>query len=122
MTSILLRATLSLAVGLAATNHLNAKNVALFYNGTYVDTTREALYLKQSLRILGHNVHMFTGITAADWTTTLSGVELLVIPELEKADLYAAMSAAARTAIQSYVFGGVGWSCAATGIAAPRSS
>jgi hypothetical protein len=92
-----------------------AADVALFNNVTYVDwspgaTGSEASNLYDTLLSQGHTVTTFTGITAADWTTATAGQDVLAIPELENGDLNAALDAAARTAIASYVqSGGVLW-------------
>jgi hypothetical protein len=89
-----------------------AADVALFNNDTYVDwlpvdsSSSEASNLYDTLLSQGHGVTTFDGITAADWATATAGKDVLAIPELENGDLNAALDAAARTAIASYVQGG----------------
>jgi hypothetical protein len=88
-----------------------AADVALFNNTSYVDWSpgavgSEASNLFDTLVLQGHTVSTFTGITAADWTAATAGQDVLAIPELEVGDLNAALDAAARTAIASYVQGG----------------
>jgi hypothetical protein len=101
-----------LVVGLALVVSTGfAADVALFNNGTYVDwipgaTGSEASNLYDTLLSQGHTVFTFTGITAADFTTATAGRDVLAIPELERGDLNAALDAAARTAIATYVQGG----------------
>ncbi|MEW6359822.1 MAG: Ig-like domain-containing protein [Planctomycetota bacterium] len=64
--------------------------------------------VQATLASLGHTVNTFTGITASDFATALSGAEMLLIPEQEVADLAPALSADARTTIAGYVSGGGG--------------
>ena len=86
-------------------------DIALFNNGSYVDwipgnVGSEASNLYDTLLSQGHTVFTFTGITAADFVTATAGRDVLAIPELENGDLNAALDAAARTAIATYVQGG----------------
>ncbi len=88
-----------------------AENVALFYNSTYVDsvgtgTSKEPYNLKLSLESFGHTVTTFTGITAAEVTTALTGKAILAIPELEYGDLNAAMATDAKQVVNNWVNAG----------------
>ncbi|MFC1498716.1 M36 family metallopeptidase, partial [Verrucomicrobiota bacterium] len=85
--------------------------VALFYDGAYVDTNLaagEAASLKLALEDHGSTVNTFTGITAAVFTTALTGADILVVPELENGDLAAALDPAAVSVISNFVSAGKG--------------
>ena len=86
----------------------SAAEIAFFDNATYTDPSRESALLAASLTSLGHNVHIFSGITAADWQTATQGVEVLVIPELDNGELFPDLSLAAGQVIFNYVNGGGG--------------
>lgn len=106
------RRVATLVVGLALVVSTGfAADVALFNNPTYVDWIpgapgSEASNLYDTLVSQGHTVFTFTGITAADFAAATAGRDVLAIPELENGDLNAALDAAARAAIASYVQGG----------------
>ena len=106
------RKVMPLVVGLALVVSTGfAADVALFNNTSYVDWSpgasgSEASNLFDTLESQGHTVSTFAGITAADFAAATAGQNVLAIPELENGDLNAALDAAARTAIASYVQGG----------------
>jgi hypothetical protein len=83
-----------------------AADVALFYNNTYVDTTDEAADVLATLNLQGHTVNTFTGITATDFNNAVAGMDVLVIPELETADLNSAMDSTARASIANFISNG----------------
>jgi hypothetical protein len=83
--------------------------VAFFDNPTYTDTTEESANLVTALEGLGHNVTIFSGITANDWLTATSAANLLVIPELDVGPLAGDLDQAALDAILGYVSGGGGF-------------
>lgn len=88
--------------------------VALFANTSYVDYWTagpnpeyfEASNLEATLNVMGRSVDTFTGITASDFKAAVKGKDILVIPELEYADLDADLDAGARTAIANFVSSG----------------
>ncbi len=89
----------------------NAANVALFADTGYVDydpgnSSSEASNMQAVLRATGNSVHPFTGVTGADWTTALSGQQVLVIPEQEHGSIGGAMDSAAKTAVTNFVNAG----------------
>jgi len=82
--------------------------VALYDDPAFVDTSdgadAESDNLQASLVDLGHAVNTFTGTAAADFSAALGGdTQVLVIPELEVADLNAALAAGAKSAIADFV-------------------
>ncbi len=87
-------------------------SVAVFDDAGYVDTAgfyySESDNLQASLISLGHSVTPFTGIAASNFTSALSGKQVLAIPELEVGSLSSALSAAAKTAISTFVSNGGG--------------
>ena len=83
--------------------------VAFFDNPAYTDTTEESAHLVTALEGLGHNVTIFSGITANDWLTATSGANLLVIPELDVGPLAGDLDQAALDAILGYVNSGGGF-------------
>jgi large repetitive protein len=87
---------------------LQAENIALFDNSSYVDTAanQEVANLSASLATFNHPATTFAGTAAADFTTALAGKTSLVIPELEVADLNAALDSTARTVITNFVNNG----------------
>lgn len=85
--------------------------VALFADTAFVDynpgnSGSEASNLQATLVSQGDTVNTFTGTTASDWSTALTGVNVLVIPEQENGALYPALAAGAVTAIQNFVTNG----------------
>lgn len=80
--------------------------VSLFYDGSYVDTGREAPYLNTQLGALGHTTTTFAGTSEAAWSTALGAANVLVVPELERGNLSGALSTTTKTNIASFVFGG----------------
>jgi len=87
---------------------VSAGTIAFFDNALFTDPPEESANLAASLTALGHTLNTFSGFTAADWITATTGVDLLVIPELDSDDLNGSLDAAARAAIASYVSGGGG--------------
>jgi hypothetical protein len=85
-----------------------ALDVAFFDNATYTDPPQESALLIASLNELGHTEHVFSGIDAADWLAATTGVDLLIIPELDNGSLYPDLSPDARQAIFDYVNNGGG--------------
>lgn len=83
--------------------------VALFANGTYVDASAggELQNTQAALQSAGYVVTTFTGITDADWNQAFSA-PVVVIPEQEISSLSAALSTAARAAINSHLSMGKG--------------
>jgi hypothetical protein len=79
--------------------------VALFFNGTYVDTVQEANNTKVTLEA-NSTVTTFTGITAGDFTAALADADILVIPEFDTAPLLPDLSTAAQTVIANWVEAG----------------
>lgn len=88
---------------------------AVFANTSYVDyipgnSAAEASNMEAILSAAGFEVSTFTGTTAADFTAAVSGcagpVTSLVIPEQEKGNLAAVLTAAEQTAIADFVNGG----------------
>ena len=83
---------------------------ALFIDTAYVDylpadTGSEAANLEATIDFIGAPATTFTGITGVEWTAAIAGKNTLLIPELN-ADLFAALDAAAVTAITNFVNGG----------------
>ena len=85
-----------------------ALELAFFDNPAYTDSDEEVVALAASLTALGHTLHTFSGITAADWQAATTDANVLVIPELEMATLFGDLDAAAQSAITSYVNNGGG--------------
>ena len=86
--------------------------MALFFDSNYVDTATngdgEAYNLQQTLLDQGYVVNTFTGVTTLDWTTALSGAQVVAVPELEVSggDLPADLEAGALAALQAFVNSG----------------
>jgi hypothetical protein len=85
--------------------------VAVFDNASFVDTANngflsESDNVQATLSGLGHSVTTFTGFAAADFTAAFSAHQVVLIPELEVADLNASLTPAARTVIANEVAGG----------------
>lgn len=90
------------------------QRIALFDNGSYVDSSSGAQYaesdtLQATLRSQGHTVTTFTGTTAAAFSAALAGADLLVVPEQENGQLAPALAADARQVIRGYVESGHGF-------------
>ena len=103
--SVALGIVLVLVVAVAESH---ATPIAFFNDATYVSVSGEAAKLRAELVGLGHTVSDFTGTTAAEWATALSGADLVVIPELPSASLSAALTPGARSEILSFVSSGGG--------------
>jgi hypothetical protein len=95
----------AILLGLLVTAPAPAATISFFANTTYADPF-EAGNMRTTLVNLGHTVNDFTGITAADWTAAGAGGAIIVIPEMELANLNSDLTAAARAAILDYVTGG----------------
>jgi len=80
-------------------HHFPQINVALFYNPEYVDTTREAKYVKSDLKTQGIRFRKFQNIEGWD---RAEGV--MIIPELEKKPLL--LADAAKANLKKYVENG----------------
>jgi hypothetical protein len=89
-----------------ASARTEAASISLFMNGSFVDTGTEGTNLQTALVNIGNAVSTFTGITAADWASAGAGGKVIVLPEMEDGDLFAALDAAAIAALQAYVSGG----------------
>jgi Ca2+-binding RTX toxin-like protein len=102
------------AAFLVAPSLASAAIVAVFDDGTYVDTnqsnffTAESDNIQASIAAKGYTVRPFTGITATDFSTALAGVPVLVIPEQENKELAPDLSGDAVHIIRSYVASGGG--------------
>jgi Ca2+-binding RTX toxin-like protein len=92
----------------------SAATVAVFDDGTYVDTAQNAQFeaesdnIQASIAAKGHTVRAFTGITAANFSFALAGAKVLVIPEREVSDLAPALSGDAVHIIRGFVASGGG--------------
>lgn len=105
----LIKWSLGVVFALLVSTTVSAAEIAFFDNDTYTDVDNESILIAASLTNLGHNLHYFSGITAADWQTAVQGVDLLLIPELDNGDLYPDLSADAIQVIFNYVRGGGGF-------------
>jgi len=76
--------------------HSSTTNVALFYNAHYVDTAREANYVKRDLEAQGIRYRKFQQISGWDRS---EGV--IIIPELEREPL--TLTGAAKASLKKYV-------------------
>jgi hypothetical protein len=83
-----------------------AANVAFFNDPAFVDVPQEGANLRATLTGRGHTVTDITGSTLADFTTGLTGNTVLVIPELQNGNLNAALDAATKTLISTFVTNG----------------
>jgi hypothetical protein len=107
---------LVLSILLLATSSLPAQAsvIAVFDNRTYVDTSGgppvpSSDALQALLTSQGNTVHPFTGLTAADFTTALSGANLIVFPNLLNFGALASdLSASAKATLAGYVSNGGG--------------
>jgi Ca2+-binding RTX toxin-like protein len=90
----------------------SATTIAVFDDGTYVDTSNnfgaESDNLQASIAAKGYTVRAFTGITATSFSTALAGARVLVIPEQEIKELAPDLSGDAVHIIRSYVATGGG--------------
>jgi Ca2+-binding RTX toxin-like protein len=92
----------------------SATLVAVFDDGTYVDTAQNGQFeaesdnIQASIAAKGYTVRAFTGITATNFSTALAGAKVLVIPEREVADLTPDLSGDAVHIIRGFVASGGG--------------
>jgi autotransporter-associated beta strand protein len=84
----------------------NAQTYAFLNNGTLVDQADEATKLRNVLNGMGVTTNTFTGLTEADFTTALTGVHGLIVPELQNGDLYASIDNNTRTLLTNFVNSG----------------
>jgi hypothetical protein len=85
--------------------------VAVFDDPAYVDTTTvapnaESDNVQASLAALGAAVSTFTGVTEASWRAAAASADVVLVPELENADLAAAMDESAEQALVDFVGAG----------------
>ena len=98
----------------ALSSPVQATVIAVFDNPTYVDTSGgppvpSSDALQALLTSQGNTVHTFAGLTAADFTTALSGANLILFPNLLNFGVLASdLSASAKTTLADYVSGGGG--------------
>lgn len=86
-------------------------SLAMFFDPVFVDTAApsgEGAELAASLTSLGHSVHSFSGITAADFSSGLSGRQTLVFPEADRANLAGSLTSDAKAVIANFVQQGGG--------------
>ena len=85
-----------------------AAKVAFFADPAFVDMNagQEGLNTQAALTAAGHTVAPFTGVAAATWQAVLDTSDVLVVPEIEVADLNAAMGEDTRAVIVRYVVSG----------------
>jgi len=86
--------------------NVSAVPISVFFDGAFVDTTREGPNLVADVNALGHTTSAFTGITAADFTAGIGGNAILLFPEMELGNLASGLSAAAANTLTDFVFGG----------------
>jgi Calx-beta domain/Bacterial Ig domain len=105
-------AVLAAFLGPAAVAHALPGKVAVFNNPNYVDNAdtdfgAEGPNTIASLQSFGETVNVFTGITAADFTSALAGQDSLVIPEMETQEsppcLSDDMGADAQNVVKNFV-------------------
>ena len=87
---------------------LGVTNAAFLNSADYVDVSDEALNLKGIVETNGYTATTFSDISAAGFSAALLDSGVLVIPSLEIADLYAALTPDAVEVISTYVKGGGG--------------
>ncbi len=92
---------------------IKAEKIAVFYHSDYIQIAPGSVYaegsnLLLSLEALGHEVMTIENIDAESFTNVLSQTDLLVIPELERENLFANLSNAAKAVLKQYIAGGGG--------------
>jgi uncharacterized repeat protein (TIGR01451 family) len=99
-----------LALALSFSTRAWATNVVVFDDGNYVDTVAppdsESDNIQASASSFGHSVTTITGITAADFTSGLAGQQVLLIPDLEIADLAPDLVTEVQDLIRNFVSSG----------------
>jgi hypothetical protein len=101
----------ALLAALFSLDPAHAAEVAVFDNASFVDTTSrkdsaESDNVQTTLELLGHSVTPFTEIDAIGLRSAIVGKRAVVIPELERGDLGAALSEQSRTEFAGYVADG----------------
>jgi len=90
---------LLLGVALVAPRAAEGLDVAVFDNPTHVDTedlpSSESDTVQAAITALGHSVSTFTDASDSGFTAALAGKDVLVIPEIEFAQLVLSPAAAA---------------------------
>lgn len=84
----------------------SADSIAMFFDGGFVDVSGEGQNMLDDLTGLGHTVNTFSGTALGDFSTALSGANILVLPEMELGDLNSALDDATRTLIGDWVNAG----------------
>jgi cysteine-rich repeat protein len=110
---IITRLALAAALCLLAPGAARAARVAMFNDGGFVDRAPETPFaepanVQAALEALGHDVTPFEGTSSEAFAAALVDQHLLLIPELEVADLAPALTPAARATIASFVAAGGG--------------
>jgi len=105
--------------------NIRAEKVALFYNTDYIHIAEGNLFaegsnLKSSLEMLGHEVIIFTDISANTIAETILKSDVIVIPELERKDLFANLEEDAKNVLHNYVANGGG--LVICGVVAPNEA
>lgn len=89
----------------ASTNPLR---IAYFENPSFVDLKTEVRLLRAAIEPMGHELLTFVGTSAAEWEPTLAAADVVVFPEIEFADLNAALPVETRSLLAQFVLSGRG--------------
>ena len=104
--------------------NIRAEKVALFYNTDYIHIAEGNLFaegsnLKSSLEMLGHEVIAFTDISANSISEVILKSDVIIIPELERKDLFANLEEDAKNVLHNYIANGGG--LVICGVVAPNA-
>lgn len=83
-----------------------AATVSYFFDNAFSDAPNEATNQRDDLVSTGNTVIDFSGTSDAAWAAALTGVDALVIPELENGVLSTAISNATKNEIRNFVMNG----------------
>ncbi len=91
----------------------NAQNVALYYNSKFTQIDEGNLFaegsnLKLALNTLPYGITEFNSFNVGTLSSAMGQSDLIVIPELERGDLFAAMNKESKDYIKKYVSNGGG--------------
>jgi len=86
----------------------NAARIAFFNDPAFVDMNEEGPRLQAALQAGGHTLTLFQGTALTAWQNALAGNDVVVIPELQVADLMNNLPEDTRFFLAGYVLSGNG--------------
>jgi hypothetical protein len=86
----------------------HAARIAYFNDPAFIDMSEEGPRLQAALQAEGHTLTLFQGTALTVWQNALAGNDVVVIPEMQVADLFSNLPLDTRFFLSGYVLSGNG--------------